>query len=118
MRCFSRLTMFAAITLILAAFGSTKLLAADAYEMALVPPPAGGSPSIFRLNVSTGDVSYVSGTSYLGVPEPQPIPSGTYRLYLTPASDNKVFWLYRLESQTGRTWFYSNNTWIEVVQAK
>jgi hypothetical protein len=118
MRPLSRLAMLAAMSLSLAAIGSTRSLAADAYEIAVIPPPIGGGPTMFRLNVTTGQVSLVSVSPSTDVTDPQPIPAGTYRLYSTEPPDNKSFWLYRLETQSGRTWYYSNNSWIEVPQGK
>ena len=50
----------------------------------------------------------------MDVKDPQPIPAGEYRLYGTETSDNEIFWLYRLETQTGRTWYYSDNSWTEI----
>jgi len=70
---------------------------------------------LFReINVTTSQVTNVSSSSYVDVKDPQPIPPGEYRLYGTETSDNEIFWLYRLETQTGRTWYYSDNSWTEI----
>jgi hypothetical protein len=114
MRFLSRVTALAAITLALAAIGSTGSLAQDGYELAFIAPPAGGGITAFRINVATGQVSNVSGASPADVKDPQAIPAGKYRLYTSETPDNKAFWLYRLETQTGRTWFYSDNSWTEI----
>jgi hypothetical protein len=118
MRLLSRLAILAAMTLSLAAIGSTGSLAADSYTLTIIPPAMGGNPTAFRINVATGQVSNVSGSPSTNVTDPQPIPAGTYRLYSTATPDNKIFWLYRLDTQTGRTWFDSNNSWNEIPQGK
>jgi len=97
MRLLFQVTMFVAIFLIFAAAGSARSLAADGYGLTFVVPPPGGSPTVFRINVTTGQVTNVSGSSYVDVKDPQPIPPGEYRLYSTETSDNKVFWLYLAE---------------------
>ena len=106
--------MFTAITLTIAATGSVSSFAADSYELTLVPPATGENPTAFRLNVATGQVSNVTGSPASDVQDPQPIPAGEYRLYFTQTSDNKLFWLYRLDTRTGRTWFDGSNTWSEI----
>ena len=116
MRFISRVTVFAAIALALTAIGSAKSMAEDGYELAYIPPEIGGSPTIYRINVASGQVSSLGATAFSTVTDPQPIPGGKYRLYSTQTPDNKSYWLYRLETQTGRTWFYSNNSWTEVTQ--
>jgi|SRR5579872_3300210 len=114
MRFLSRVTALAAITLALTAIGSTGSLAQDGYELAFIAPAASGGVTVFRINVATGQVSNVSGASPVDVKDPQAIPAGKYRLYSTETPDNKSFWLYRLETQTGRTWYYSDNGWTEI----
>jgi hypothetical protein len=114
MRCLSRVTTFAAITLTFTAIASTRLLAEDGYDLAFIAPPTGGGMTAFRINVATGQVSNVSGANASDVKDPQAIPAGKYRLYTIETPDNKSFWLYRLETQTGRTWFYSDNSWTEI----
>jgi hypothetical protein len=114
MRFLSRAATCAAITLTLTAMGSAGSLAEGAYELSLVPPAVGAGLTAFRLNVATGQVSNVSGPTPSDVQDLQPIPVGEYRLYFTETPDNKTFWLYRLETHTGRTWFDGNNTWSEI----
>jgi len=113
MRCWSRVTTFAAFTLILIAIGSTRSLA-DGYDMALIPPPQGGAPTVYRINVTSGEVSSISGSAFSVIKDPQAIPAGKYQLYFTATPDNKTYWLYRLETQSGRTWFCSGTTWAEI----
>jgi hypothetical protein len=114
MRCRSRVKMFTATTLILTAIGSTRLLAADGYELTVIPPAMGAGIAVFRLNVTTGQVSNVTGAPASDVTDPQAIPPGEYHLYFAETPDNKTFWLYRLETHTGRTWFDGNNSWTEI----
>jgi len=114
MRLLTQFTTVAAITLTLTAIGSTGSLAEDVYEMAFIAPAIGGGPTVFRINVATGQVGTLGTSAFSDVADPQPIPAGKYRLYVAVTPDNKSFWLYRLETQTGRTWFYSNNNWSEI----
>jgi hypothetical protein len=114
MRFLTRVTTVAAITLTLTAAGSTGSRAEDGYEIAIVPPVTGGGPTVFRINIASGQVSNASGTNLSDVKDPQAVPAGKYRLYVAVTPDNKTFWLYRLDTQTGRTWFDSDNTWTEI----
>ena len=114
MRFLSRVITFVAMTLALTAIGSTGSLAEDVYEMAVIPAGTGGGATAFRINTASGQVSIVSGDNLVDVKDSAAIPAGKYRLYFTATTDNKTFWLYRLETQTGRTWFDGNNAWIEI----
>jgi hypothetical protein len=117
MKILANAIAISAICLLLTCVGETRAAAGSAYELTLIPPTETGSPTIFRLDVVTGQVSDVSGSSAVNTKDPQPIPPGVYRLYATQTSDNKTYWLYRLETLSGRTWFISNNTWSEVTPA-
>jgi hypothetical protein len=114
MRFLSKLAAFAAISLTFTAIGNTSSLAEDGYELAMLPPATGGSITVFRINTATGQVSSVSGTSMSPVADPETLPAGKYRLYFSQTPDNKSFWLYRLETTTGRTWFDGSNSWTEI----
>ena len=110
MRFLFRITMFAAIALTLTAIGSARSMAENVYELAVIPPPeTGGGISVYRINVVTGQVTNASGFTF---------PPGRYRLYFAQTPDQKTFWLYRLETQTGRMWFFSNSVWTEITQPK
>lgn len=90
--------------------------AAPAYELTLVPPAPNGSPPVYRINVASGEVSYESGNNYLTIKEAQQIPAGTYHLHLQMGADNKgSYWLYRMDADSGRTWFLSAGVWTELV---
>jgi hypothetical protein len=104
------------MALTLTAIGTARSHAEDAYELTIIPAATGGGPSVFRINVATGQVSLLSGSNFTSIPDPQAIPAGKYRLYYTQAPDNKTFWLYRLEALTGRIWFDSTN-WNEIQSA-
>ena len=114
MRFLRQLTTFAVIALTLTAIGSTRSLAEDGYELAVIAPEIGGGPTVYRINVASGQVRNVSGSNISDVNDSQAIPAGKYRLYIGQTPDNKTYWLYRLETVTVRTWFYSNNTWTEI----
>ena len=97
---------------------SNAACAQQGYELTMITPSTAGSMAAYRLNVATGQVSNVSGSTSSEVQEPQNIPAGQYRLYSVQTLDKVSYWLYRLETQTGRTWFLSNNSWTEVTQGK
>jgi hypothetical protein len=118
MRSLSKAIAAAVVVLALTAAASAPSLAADAYELTMLPPPPSGSPTVFRLNVTTGQVSDVSGQNAVNTSDPQPLPTGVYRLYVSLTPDAKTFWLYRLETLTGRTWSIYNNVWSEVLPPK
>ena len=114
MRFLSQLTAFAVIALTLTAIGSTKSLAEDGYDLAVVRPVNSGSITFYRVNVATGQVSNVTGSPVSNVNDPQPIPAGKYRLFIGETPDHTSYWLYRLETASGRIWFYSNNSFTEI----
>jgi hypothetical protein len=119
MRFLFRITMFAAIALTLTAIGSARSMAENVYELAVIPPPeTGGGISVYRINVVTGQVTNASGFTFSDISDSQPVPPGRYRLYFAQTPDQKTFWLYRLETQTGRMWFFSNSVWTEITQPK
>jgi hypothetical protein len=95
--------------------GSAPAFASPTYELAMTAPGASGITNVFRVNVASGAVSNVSNTPIVNIADPQPIPPGNYRLFVATSADGKTFWLYRLETESGRTWFIANNTWREVT---
>jgi hypothetical protein len=114
MRFLSPATTLAGLFLLLSALGSGGSLAADAYDLVVLRPPQGGAGMVFRLDVTTGQVSAVSGSGFAPVKDPQPIPLGLYRLYPSETPDKASFWLYRLETLSGRLWSYANGAWSEI----
>jgi len=68
----------------------------------------GGDPDLMEIRVSMAhpfmvafaqtDPESIDALLRVAAKDPQPIPPGEYRLYSTETSDNKVFWLYRLET--------------------
>ncbi len=91
--------------------------ASPVYELATTTPPAGGNIAVYRLNVASGEVANVTSYPAINIVEPAPIPPGNYRLYVVMASGG-TYWLYRLETESGRTWFFANNTWNESTRTK
>jgi hypothetical protein len=94
--------------------GSVTALASPAYELAMTTPGSAGI-SVFRVDVASGAVSNVSNTPIVNMADPQPIPPGNYRLFVATSADGKTYWLYRIETESGRTWYIANNTWREVT---
>ncbi len=99
--------------------GTTASLAASAYEVTVVTPGGSATPVIYRLNVTTGEVSYTYGVNFSGTKDPQAVPQGAYRLYSAAGADGKGnYWLYRLETQSGRLWVLGAGVWNEIAPAK
>lgn len=92
--------------------------AAPAYEMIAVAPPAGGDPTFFRIDVATGQVMSFVGTQFAPTTDAAPLPQGDYHLHMTEPADEKSYWLERMDSQSGRTWFLINGAWSEVMMPK
>ncbi len=112
----SKLIGAAALFLAMTSVFAAPSLASPAYELALTAPAAGAGPSIYRINVASGEVSYVSGNNFLGLRDAQPIPPGDYHLHVAISTDGKgTYWLYRLDAATGRTWFLSTGSWTEIM---
>jgi hypothetical protein len=112
----SKLIRAASFFLVMTCAFATPSLAASPYEITVVPPVPNGSPSIYRINVASGEVSYVSGNNFLAIKDTQPIPPGSYHLHLQTSTDGKgTYWLYRSDADTGRTWFLSAGIWTEFV---
>ncbi len=91
--------------------------AAPAYEVAIVAGQVGGSPTTYRITVATGLVVTV-GTLLVPTVDAGPLPPGDYHLFVTETPDNKTYWLYRMDSQSGRMWFLNANSWGEIQLAK
>jgi hypothetical protein len=118
MRHFLQAAMLAATIPTLTAIGSASSLAGDGYELTIIRPDASDGVTVYRINVETGLVTNVSGATAADVSDPQPVPVGEYQLYSAQTPDKKSYWLYRLDKNSGRTWYFSNNAWNEVMQAK
>lgn len=99
--------------------GTAVFAAPSAYEVTVVTPGGSATPIIYRLNVATGEVSYTYGVNFSGTKDPQPVPQGTYKLYAASATDGKGnYWLYRLETQSGRLWVLGAGVWNEIAPPK
>jgi gamma-glutamylcyclotransferase (GGCT)/AIG2-like uncharacterized protein YtfP len=113
--------IFVASSLVLAIAGVTSApaaFAAPSYQMVVVPPAVAGSPTYFRINVATGQVMYIGGTQFVLTMDSAPLPQGDYHLYSAATPDGKSYWMYRMDSQSGRTWFITSGTWTEVPPPK
>jgi hypothetical protein len=109
-----RLTMIVmAVSLTLAA---SAAFAVASYEMVILPPPVGGAPQFYRIDVATGQVMSV-GTA-LVLTKDASLPQGSYHLYQVASPDAKSYWVYRMDSQSGRVWFLQNGVWTEVAAPK
>jgi hypothetical protein len=112
----SKLIRIASLFLVMTCVFAAPSLAAPAYELTVVPPAPNGAPFIYRINVASGEVSYVSGNNFLAIKDTSQIPPGSYHLHLQMGTDNKgTYWLYRSDAETGRTWFLSAGVWTEFV---
>jgi hypothetical protein len=113
----STTTLFLAVSLA----GTGLAFADSAYELTLIRPGLNEAPTVFRTNVASGAVNYMSGggTNFLTVADPKPVPPGSYHVYGVTSEDKKgSYWLYRIDQQSGRTWYISNNTWYEMTPPK
>jgi gamma-glutamylcyclotransferase (GGCT)/AIG2-like uncharacterized protein YtfP len=98
--------------------GVPAAFAAAAYEAAIVPPAVGGGPTYYRIDVAAGQVVYVAGTQFTPTVDSTPLPQGDYHLHLAATPDGKSYWLYKMDSQSGRAWFLSNGRWTEITAPK
>lgn len=102
------------ISLIIAATTFTPLgaFAASPYQLILIPLATG--PLGFRVNVVTGQVNRIGATQFTLTSDTTPLPIGDYHLYQdSTTGSNANWWLYRMDSQSGHTWYLnSSNTWI------
>lgn len=103
------------LLLAVALLAATPSFAGSAYELTIAPPAPSGGPTLYRLNVATGAVDFTGGDHFNPTKEQGSIPPGTYRLYVVPAPAGRDgFWLYRLDTQSGRTWSLTNAVWAEI----
>jgi hypothetical protein len=99
--------------------GAAASAATPAYEVTVVTPGGSATPIIYRLNVATGEVSYTYGVNFSGTKDPQAVPQGAYKLYAATSADGKGnYWLYRLETQSGRLWVLGAGVWNEIAPPK
>lgn len=92
--------------------------ASSSYEMAVLPASSAAGPTYYRVNVATGQVNYITGTQFAATKDAAALPQGDYHLYPQLSPDGKTYWLYRMDAQSGRTWFLSNDSWTEVPPPK
>jgi hypothetical protein len=107
-------------TIVLAAasmLAASVAFAASSYEMAIIAGAVGGSPTFYRIDVAAGQVMTV-GSAFGMTADSSPLPQGNYHLYKTESADGKEYWMYRMDSQSGRVWFLSNGAWTEVGPPK
>ncbi len=115
-------TILAAAALTFA--GAEAARAAGAFEVVTVPPATGDASSgLFRINVATGQVVTVWGSTktYSPTVDAAPLPAGDYHLYLSETLDGKGVWnMDRVDSQSGRIWSLSGGggapyVWTEIT---
>jgi hypothetical protein len=101
------LAIVVAASLVLAVAGAgvaPAAFAAPAYEM--IWYIITGGPSFLRIQVATGQVVTARGSQLVLTVDPAPLPAGDYHLYLEQV-DARSWYLNRMDSQSGRTWFLS-----------
>jgi hypothetical protein len=119
MRCLKRSAAALVLALAISGAAAAAPLAPATYALTVVTPSGSATPVIYRLNVATGEVSYTYGVNFSITKDPQPLPPGSYRLYAATGADGKAsYWLYRLETQTGRLWVLGASVWNEIAPAK
>jgi hypothetical protein len=103
----------------LVVLGAPPALAAHAFEMTIVPPTSALGYTVYRVDIATGVVTFIdSQGQYAKTADPDPIPQGDYHLKFTQAADGKTYWIYRMDSQTGRTWSLVGTTWTATPEPK
>ncbi len=109
-----------ATSLVFAVAAAPAAFAAPAYEMTLVPASPATGPVYFRINVAPGQVTYIGGgNQFVLTVDAAPLPQGNYHLYEAEAPDGKgSYWMYRMDSQSGRAWFLTGGAWTEVSAPK
>ena len=117
MKQFSKVIAAGAVFLAATAAGATMALADPAYELAVITPAPNAGPNIYRIDVASGQVSQLVGNNFVTTKDPQALPPGSYHLHWISSADAKSYWLYRLDAQTGRTWFFTT-FWTEYLPAK
>jgi hypothetical protein len=113
MKQFSKAILAGAVFLAATAAGATMALADPAYELSVITPVPGSGPSVYRIDVASGQVSEVVGSNFVTTKDPQALPAGSYHLHWISSADGKSYWLYRFEAQTGRAWFFNGTQWTE-----
>jgi hypothetical protein len=98
--------------------GPTPAFAAHAYEMTIVPPTTALAFPIYRIDPATGVVASSNGSGYLPTSDPSALPRGDYHLRYVQSVDGKNYWLYRMDSQTGRTWSLVGTAWAPMQEPK
>jgi hypothetical protein len=115
MRHWRALLSSALLFVYVTAVGSRAALAAPSYELAMTTPGGSGALTVYRINVASGEVANVSEIPSTNIVDPQPVPAANYRLFVATQSNGTTYWLYRLETESGRTWFLSGGAWKEVT---
>ncbi len=112
--------IFSAAILFLSAMvlESTPAFAAHAYEMTVIPATAALTFNVYRIDTATGSVVSSNGVGYVKTSDPTPLPQGDYHLRYAQSFDGKSYWLYRMDSQTGRTWNLTGPGWAAMPEPK
>ncbi len=117
MKRFSKAIAIGSIFLAATAVNATLAMADPVYELAIITPAPNAGPNIYRIDVASGQVSQVVGNNFVTIKDPQALPPGSYHLHWISSGDAKSYWLYRFDTQTGRTWFFTT-VWTEYTPAK
>jgi hypothetical protein len=107
----------ACVVLAVACTTATSAASAPAYEMAGTSAATGGSPSIYRINVASGQV-IACWRPVCGDRRPRAASAREYHLHIYQQIDGKTFWTERMDAESGRTWYVTGSTWTEVLAPK
>ena len=87
--------------------------AAAAGKFMLVTMPLNAKSWTFiKYNTSTGEVWDPNGDTFTKLVEPGPIPTGDYEVQMIIMNETKI--LTRIDKTSGRTWYLSQNKFIEM----
>jgi hypothetical protein len=69
----------------------------------------------YRIDTTTGDGVYVSGTKWVKLGDDTPPGPGNYDLQMVALPDAKTYQAVRVDLLTGRTWYVGTNKWVLIT---
>jgi hypothetical protein len=91
---------------------------ARAYEMIVIPASSVVGFQAYRIDNATGTVVQMRAGNWAPTSDPTPLPQGDYHLKYGFSADGKNIWVYKIDDQTGRTWYLNGATWAAVAEPK
>jgi hypothetical protein len=79
---------------------------------ALAALRAGKELLVYRIDTLTGETWSVLETAITPVKEKDRIPQGSYELAVIPTKDGRGHWAVRIDRNSGRMWYATENQWL------